>query len=83
MESAEGARTFQASGEAYDLFMGRYSRPLAVVFADVAEIVHGQTSLDVGCGPGALTAVLVDRLGAESVSAFDPSGPFVAACAAR
>lgn len=83
MESAEGAKTFQASGEAYDLFMGRYSRPLAVVFADAAEIGRGQTALDVGCGPGALTAVLVDRLGAESVSAFDPSGPFVADCTAR
>ena len=83
MESTEGAKTFQASGDAYDLYMGRYSRALAVVFADAAGIGHGQTSLDVGCGPGALTAVLVDRLGAESVSAFDPSGPFVAACAAR
>jgi SAM-dependent methyltransferase len=83
MESVEGAKLFQASGEAYDLYMGRYSRPLAVVLADAAEVVHGQTALDVGCGPGALTAELVDRLGAESVSAFDPSGPFVAACAAR
>jgi SAM-dependent methyltransferase len=85
MESdpAEGAKTFQASGEAYDLFMGRYSRLLAARFADAAEIAHGQTALDVGCGPGALTAVLVDRLGADSVSAFDPSDPFVAACAAR
>jgi SAM-dependent methyltransferase len=83
MESAEGAKTFQASGEAYDLFMGRYSRPLAARFADATEIAHGQTALDVGCGPGALTAVLVDRLGAESVSAFDPSDPFIAACAAR
>ncbi len=83
MESAEGAKTFQASGEAYDLYMGRYSCPLAVVFADAAEIVHGQTALDVGCGPGALTGALVDRLGVQAVSAFDPSGPFVAACAAR
>jgi SAM-dependent methyltransferase len=83
MEPAEGARAFQASGEAYDRYMGRYSRPLAMVFADATEIVRGQTVLDVGCGPGALTGALVDRLGAESVSAFDPSGPFVAACAAR
>ena len=82
-ELAEGAKTFQASGEAYDLFMGRYSRPLAIVFADATEIVRGHTVLDVGCGPGALTSALVDRLGAESVSAFDPSGPFVVACAAR
>jgi SAM-dependent methyltransferase len=35
--------------------------------------------LDVGCGPGALTAELVDRLGASAVSGADPSEPFVAA----
>jgi SAM-dependent methyltransferase len=39
--------------------------------------------LDVGCGPGALTGVLVERVGAGCVSAFDPSAPFVAACASR
>ena len=40
---------------------------------------RGQAALDVGCGPGALTAGLVDRLGAGAVSAVDPSAPFVAA----
>jgi SAM-dependent methyltransferase len=55
---------------------------LAVLFADSVGIVRGQSALDVGCGPGALTGVLVDQLGAEAVSAFDPSPPFVAECAA-
>jgi SAM-dependent methyltransferase len=40
-------------------------------------------ALDVGCGPGALTGALVERLGAESVAAADPSEPFVKACRAR
>ncbi len=83
MESTEGARSFLASGDAYDSFMGRYSRPLAVVFADATGVAAGQSALDVGCGPGALTGVLVDRLGVGSVSAFDPSAPFVAECAVR
>ena len=83
MTSAEGARSFQTSGEAYDSFMGRYSRPLATHFADAAGVVAGQSALDVGCGPGALTTVLADRLGAAAVAACDPSEPFVAACAAR
>jgi SAM-dependent methyltransferase len=39
--------------------------------------------LDVGCGPGALTAELVSRLGAGSVAAIDPSEPFVAALRTR
>jgi SAM-dependent methyltransferase len=40
-------------------------------------------ALDVGCGPGGLTAVLADRLGAGSVAAADPSQPFADACRAR
>ncbi len=71
------------SGEAYDAFMGRYSRPLAVQFADFAGVAAGQRALDVGCGPGALTGELVKRLGYGQVAACDPSDPFVAACAQR
>lgn len=83
VEPAAGARDFATSGEAYDAFMGRYSRPLATVFADAAGVTPGQTVLDIGCGPGALTEVLAARLGAGAVQACDPSPPFVAACAAR
>lgn len=83
MDSVDGARSFLATGQAYDSFMGRYSRPLASEFTDTAGVIPGQSALDVGCGPGALTGVLVDRLGAGSVSAVDPSPPFVAECSAR
>ena len=83
MDETASSRSFLASGNAYDGFMGRYSRPLAIAFADAVGVANGHTALDVGCGPGALTGVLVDRLGASAVSAFDPSPPFVAECAAR
>ena len=75
--------SFEVAGEAYDRFMGRYSQPLAVRFADLLEVTAGQRALDVGCGPGAFTAPLVDRLGADQVSAIDPSAPFVETCRAR
>jgi SAM-dependent methyltransferase len=81
--STDGVGTFLASGSDYDAFMGRYSGPLAGVFADAAGVLAGQRALDVGCGPGALTGVLAQRLGAAAVSACDPSPPFVAECAAR
>jgi SAM-dependent methyltransferase len=81
--SAEGAATFLVAGEAYDRFMGRYSAPLAVAFADAAGVDAGQTVLDVGCGPGALTSELVRRVGASNVFAVDPSQPFVDACRGR
>lgn len=41
MDPVPGAATFQTSGAAYDLFMGRYSRPLAAVFADSVGIAKG------------------------------------------
>jgi SAM-dependent methyltransferase len=69
--------TFAVAAEAYDRFMGRYSVPLAPLFADFAG-AEGRV-LDVGCGPGALTAELVRRLGEQAVSAVDPSPPFVEA----
>ena len=65
------------------LCMGRYSTLLAPAFADFAGLSEVQNVLDVGCGPGALTAELVARLGAPAVSAVDPSEPFVAAIAER
>jgi SAM-dependent methyltransferase len=75
--------TFDVAAEAYDRFMGRYSRSLAPQLADLARVRAGQRALDVGCGPGALTSELVDRLGADAVSAVDPSEPFVEAARQR
>ncbi len=74
--------TFAVAAEAYDRFIGRYSRELAPRFLAFAEVQSGPV-LDVGCGPGGLTAVLAGRFGASSVAAVDLSEPFVAACRAR
>jgi SAM-dependent methyltransferase len=75
--------SFAVAADAYDRFMGRYSALLAAQTADLAGVEPGQRVLDVGCGPGALTAELVERLGASSVVAVDPSEPFVAAARER
>ncbi len=69
--------------DAYDRFMGRYSRLLSPQLADLAGVRGGQRVLDVGCGPGALTAELVRRLGPAALAAVDPSAPFVAAVRER
>jgi SAM-dependent methyltransferase len=75
--------SFDVAAEAYDRFMGRYSLLLAPRLADLAGVRGGQRVLDVGCGPGALTAELVARLGPAAVAAVDPSESFVAAARAR
>lgn len=78
--------TFLVAAEAYDRFMGRYSGPLAgelIESAGVGDLPRGARVLDVGCGPGALTTRLVERLGAEHVSAVDPSPPFLDALRSR
>jgi SAM-dependent methyltransferase len=63
--------------------MGRYSEPLAPLLAGLAGVRAGQRALDVGCGPGALTAELVRRLGPDAVAAVDPSERFTAAVCRR
>jgi SAM-dependent methyltransferase len=75
--------SFDVSADAYLRFMGRYSEPLAVQFADLAEVQPRQRVLDVGSGPGALTAELVRRTGAGAVSAVEPSASFAAAVRER
>ena len=75
--------TFDVGAAAYGRFMGRFSEPLAAKLVEVAAIEPGARALDVGCGTGALTAELVALLGAEAVSAVDPSESFVAAVESR
>jgi SAM-dependent methyltransferase len=75
--------TFAVAADSYDKFMGRYSTLLAPQFADLAGVGSAQRVLDVGCGPGALTTELVERVGASNVAAVDPSESFVAAARER
>jgi SAM-dependent methyltransferase len=78
-----GAETFRASADAYDRHVGRYGPTLAAALIAFARVEPGMRALDVGCGPGALTAALAERLGAANVSGVDPSEPFAEACRAR
>jgi len=70
-----------SSADAYDRFMGRYSRQLSPPLADLAGVVEGTRVLDVGCGSGVLTAELLRRR--ARVTAIDPSPVFVEAVRTR
>ena len=75
--------SFAVPADAYDRYMGRYSAQVSPQLANLAGVDRGQRVLDVGCGPGALTAELVARVGPAAVSAVDPSASFVAAAGER
>jgi ubiquinone/menaquinone biosynthesis C-methylase UbiE len=74
---------FEKPAEGYDRFVGRYASALGRETLARVGLSKGSSALDVGCGPGALTSVLAESLGAEHVAAVDPSEPFVRACAER
>jgi SAM-dependent methyltransferase len=76
------AGPWDAAG-AYDRYIGRYGPSLSEALIAFAGVEPGMRALDVGCGPGALTAALAGRLGAERVAAAEPSEAFAAACRAR
>jgi ubiquinone/menaquinone biosynthesis C-methylase UbiE len=75
--------SFVVPSQGYDLLIGRYLPTLAPAFIATVGFQNGMRALDVGCGPGGLTTELSARLGADSVTAIDPSEPFVMACRAR
>jgi len=60
-------------GEAYERRMGRWSRVVGDVFLDWLAVPDGLRWLDVGCGNGAFTEVLIARCAPRAVSAIDPS----------
>jgi SAM-dependent methyltransferase len=78
-----GSGLHHPSRDPYDRHVGRYSSELARALIEVAGIKRGQRALDVGCGTGALAEALAALLGADSVTAIDPSPASVETCARR
>jgi SAM-dependent methyltransferase len=83
MTEAEGAATFRAAADMYERFVGRYAPALSRALIEAVGIGPENRLLDVGCGPGGLAQALAAVVGAENVSAVDPSEPFVAICRAQ
>ena len=64
--------------QAYERFMGRWSRLVAGPFLDFVRIEKGAGVLDVGSGTGALAAAIAARIRGCSVIGIDPSKAYVA-----
>jgi ubiquinone/menaquinone biosynthesis C-methylase UbiE len=60
-------------GAAYERFMGRWSRLTGQLFVDWLQIQPHAKWLDVGCGTGAFSDVILSACTPSTILAFDPS----------
>jgi len=67
-----------ASGDAYEPYVGRWSRKVAPLFLEWLEIPAERTWLDVGCGTGALCSTILERSAPRAVTGIDRSEAYVA-----
>lgn len=72
-----------ADGEAYEVFMGRWSQLVGDEFINWLDAPKGLRWLDVGCGNGAFTERLISRCAPAEVVAIDPSKEQLAYASAR
>ena len=67
-----------AVGDAYEAYVGRWSRRVADLFVRWLDLPPGGRWLDVGCGTGALTAAVLAAAAPARVTGVDPSEGFLA-----
>ena len=66
------------AGDAYESYMGRWSRPVARAFITWLDAPAQARWVDVGCGTGALTAAVLAAVAPSLVCSLDASAPYVA-----
>jgi ubiquinone/menaquinone biosynthesis C-methylase UbiE len=74
----DGRENLFASGQNYDRAMGRWSRIAGERFLEWLAIPEGVRWLDVGCGTGAFTELVLQRNSPAAISAIDPSENLIA-----
>lgn len=72
-----------AAGEAYEPYVGRWSRLIARDFLAWLTLAPDLRWLDVGCGTGALTEVILAQMQPREVLGIDPSEGFIVYARAR
>ncbi len=60
-------------GAAYERMIGTWSRIVGSIFLDWAALPSGAKCIDVGCGNGVFTELLIDRCAPAEVYGIDPS----------
>ena len=67
-----------ADSEAYDRAMGRMSRIAGEKFLDWLSLPNGLQWLDIGCGAGSFSELVLARNAPSSITAIDPSAEQIA-----
>ena len=78
-----GSADVWASGDAYEPYVGRWSRAVAREFLAWLAVPPGGRWLDVGCGTGALSKIILEVASPTEVAGIDPSAGYVAYARAR
>lgn len=65
-------------GDAYEMYVGRWSRKTGQKFLSWLDVPEGQRWLDLGCGTGALTSQILQSCAPKSVVGVEPSEGFLA-----
>ncbi len=66
-----------ADGDAYEHYVGRWSRRVGVMFLDWFALPSGLKWVDVGCGTGALSKTILARTSPVAVTGIEPSEGFL------
>lgn len=82
-DRAGGVDSRWDSGDAYEPYVGRWSRLVAREFVRWLAVPPGSLWLDVGCGTGALTHTVLEQAAPSEVVGIDPSAAYIASAGAR
>jgi SAM-dependent methyltransferase len=77
MGTKDSPKETWASGDAYELYVGRWSRPVAQEFIRWLALPEESQWLDVGCGTGALSQTTLDIANPQKVKGIDRSAGYV------
>ncbi len=72
-----------SGGDAYDRYMGRWSRQIAPLFLDKLQVPADSEWTDIGCGTGVLSSAILDNCAPKRVAGIDPSEAFVEVAQSR
>jgi SAM-dependent methyltransferase len=80
---AESSQETWATGDAYEQYVGRWSRVVAKEFLKWLDVEAGLVWGEVGCGSGALVGSILDGSSPRSIAAVDRSESFLRTARAK